>query len=78
MYQYKPYNTPIETQMTNEENEMFYDYEREERDYEDGVAYTQWLIAKKDFLDAAPVRGEDGWTEELEAERQSVKKILYG
>tara|TARA_R110002012_G_scaffold81398_4_gene205940 strand:- start:65 stop:232 length:168 start_codon:yes stop_codon:yes gene_type:complete len=55
---------------------MFYDHEQEERDYEDGVAATQWLIEHMAFLDAAPVRGEGGWTEELEAERQSVKEIL--
>jgi hypothetical protein len=46
--------------------------EQEERDYQDGVAYTQWLIGRKEALDAAPVQGEDGWSEELEAERQAI------
>ena len=57
---------------------MNHPQEQEDRDYEDGVAYTQWLIGQNEFLDAAPVRGEDGWTEELEAKRQSVKELLYG
>lgn len=51
---------------------MPFNHYQEEQDYEDGVAYTQSLIGKKEFYDAAPVRGEDGWSEELEDERQSV------
>ena len=55
---------------------MFYDQRQEEIDYEEGVRYTQWLIGKKEAIDAAPVYGEDGWTEELEAERQSIYRQL--
>ena len=57
---------------------MGYGHEQEERDYEDGVAYTQWLLGKIENLDLAPVWGEDGWTEELEAERQELKEKLFG
>ena len=60
------------------ENDMNHPQEQEDRDYEDGVAHTQWLIAKSENLDLAPVWGEDGWTEGLEAERQELKERLFG
>lgn len=57
---------------------MFNIQEQEERDYQDGVEYTRWLIGKAAGLDAAPVRGEEGWTQELEDERQAINRQLYG
>ena len=53
-------------------------HEQEHRDYEDGVAYTKWLRDRLEALDAAPVRGEYGWTEELEAERELLRRQLDG
>ena len=51
--------------------------EQEERDYQEGVEYTQWLIGRWEGLQAAPVYGEEGWTQELEDERQRVRAQLY-
>jgi hypothetical protein len=53
-------------------------HEQEDRDYEEGVAYTQWLIGRAAGLEGAPVRGEDGWSEELEAEREAIRRQLDG
>lgn len=55
-----------------------FDPRREEQDYEDGVAYTRWLAGRRAALDAAPVRGEPGWTPELEAERESIERQING
>ena len=50
--------------------------EIEEREYQDGVEYTRYLIGRKEALDAAPVFGEEGWSEELEAERKALYELL--
>lgn len=52
--------------------------EQEDRDYEDGCAYTQWLLDRRESLSAAPVRGEQGWSEELEAERAAIEQRING
>lgn len=51
---------------------MTFEQYQEEIDYEEGVRATEWLIGKKEAIDAAPVRGEEGWSEEIEAQRQSI------
>lgn len=50
--------------------------EQEDNDYEEGCQHTAWLIAKFENLQMA--RGEEGWSDEDEAEYEAVRRRIYG
>ena len=53
-------------------------HEQEERDSYDGYAYIQYLRGKLAAFEGAPVAGEEGWTQELEDEKQAIRDQLDG
>jgi hypothetical protein len=57
---------------------MGYDAYQEHLDHEAGVEFTDWVVARRAALEGAPVRGEEGWCEEIDAARDSIEALING